>query len=296
MKNWKLLPVLAGLCLMLASCAGNVDPVDDGGQDDPDVPGGNTQVQVESVYQQKMVGMLFTSTGCVNCPLLAESARKIQTDRPGSMIPVAFHMDYDGDDPMSLPESGMFYERVSYDESTTLSLPMFALNFRRSSQRIVNEAPKMLSEIDKQAETYPVCSGVAISTSYDEASRELSVTARFISEVAQECRYHIILVEDGIEYMQMGSEDTGYVHDNVFRYVASEDLRGARLNSGKPLTVGEEYEVTRKITLEEGWSSGSMRVVAALLMAEGDGKSFGCNNANECAVGASVDYVYKDEE
>ena len=297
MRRHGILAPLAGLCMLLVSCAGNVDPDDGGIGVSAGLPGGGSQETVNSVYVRKMVAMQFTSAGCVNCPDLAEALKSVQGSRPGSIIPVAFHMDYEIDDPMSLPVCSQFYERVSHNGSTIVSLPMFALNFRRSSQRIVSEAPKILSEMDLQAKEHPVCSGVAIQTAYDEASRELAVTARFISEVSQVCRYHILLVEDGIEYVQMGSETTDYVHNNVFRYVASDDMRGARLNSGKPLTVGQEYEVTKKIVLDESWNHDSMRVVAVLLTADdAEGQTFGCNNANECAVGESADYAYKDEK
>ena len=297
MRRRGILATLSGLCLLLASCAGNVDPDEGGTGGSADLPGGGSQETVSSVYAQKMVAMQFTSAGCVNCPSLTDALKSVQESRPGSVIPVAFHLDYEINDPMSLPVCSQFYERVSYNESTAVSLPMFALNFRRSSQRIVCEAPKILSEMDLQAERHPVSSGVAIQTEYDAASMELAVTVRFISEVSQVCRYHIMLVEDGIEYIQMGAETTDYVHNNVFRYVASDDMRGARLNSGKPLTVGQEYEVTKKIVLDESWNHDSMRVVAVLLTADdADGQTFGCNNANECAVGESADYVYKDEK
>ncbi len=297
MKSFRFLSLIAGLSVMLASCAGSIDPEDNGGNPDDgsDRPGDVTG-QVVSVYQQKMVAMQFTSVGCVNCPFLADAIKDVQQKQPGKIIPVAFHMNYDIEDPMTLPECGKFYERVSYDGSQTIALPMCALNFRKSSQRIVNESAKIISEISHQAQQYPVSSGVAVSTEYDNQTRSLTVTAKFISETSKVARYHIILVEDGIEYMQVGSETSNYVHNNVFRYVASDDMRGARLNSGDPLTPGKEYEVTKKITLKESWNPESMRVVVALLTPDGSGDVFGCNNANECAVGASVDYLYKDEK
>ena len=297
MKIFRFFTLFAALAVALLSCSGSIDPEENGGNQDGgnDRPGDVPQ-QVVSVYQQKMVAMQFTSVGCVNCPFLADAIKDVQEKHPGKIIPVAFHMNYDIEDPMTLPESAKFYEGVSYDGGQTIALPMFALNFRKSSQRIVNESAKIISEINNQSQQYPVSSGVAISTSYDKASRELKVTAKFISETAQVARYHIILVEDGIEYMQMGSETSDYVHNNVFRYVASDDMRGARLNSGDPLTAGKEYEVSKKIVLKESWNPESMRVVVALLTSDGSADAFGCNNANECAVGASVDYLYKDEK
>lgn len=298
MKISRLVSAFTGLCLMLVSCAGYVDPEENGGinGDGPDVPGNGSQDKVTSVFRQKMVAMQFTSVGCTNCPLLAEALKSVQENHPDRIIPVAFHMDYDIEDPMSLDVCRVFYDKVSFREDNVIGLPMLAFNFRQGTQHVVNEYAKIVSEMERQTEQYPVCSGVAVSSSYDEASRRLTVTARFISEVSQACRYHILLVEDGIAASQMGTETLEYVHDNVLRLVASDDVRGARLNSGEPLLPGREYEVTREFVLDGEWNEDAMRVVAVLLTADADGQTFGCNNANECAVGGSADYLYKDEE
>lgn len=291
MKTFKLISVFACLSMLMSACTGNIDPDNTGGNDaDETIVQGE---KITSVYKQKMVAMQFTSVGCVNCPSLSASIKSVQEKQPGTMIPIAFHINYGDGDPMALAECRMFYERVSHDNEEGLSLPMFAMNFRQGSQKIVDQEDRILSEISYQAETYPVSSGVAINTSYDKASRKLEVTAGFISEVKQSARYHIILVEDGIEYMQTGAETADYTHDNVFRYVSSDNLKGTPLNAGSPLVPDIEYQVTKTITLNKEWNPDSMRVIAVMLTPDdAAGKNFGCNNANECAVGKSVDYQY----
>lgn len=298
MKALGILPAIAGICLLLFSCSGNIDP-DEGGNNDGGTTGRPDVVLPEnfvSRYRQRMIAMQFTSAGCVNCPSLTDAVNSVRASRP-EIIPVALHLDYDIDDPMSLQVCPMFYERVSHNESNIISLPMFALNFRRSSQRIVCESPKILSEMALQAEKYPVCSGVAIQTAYDEKSRKLSVTAKFVSEISQVCRYHILLVEDGIKYMQMGVESSDYIHDNVLRYLASDDMRGVRINSGNPLTPDQEYEVVKSIAIDSEWNPEAMRVIVVLLSEDdGNSQTYGCNNANECALGSSTGYQYKDDK
>ena len=185
-----------------------------------------------------------------------------------------------------------FYEMVDLIGDSSLRLPMFALNFRKGSQKIVSQEDKILSEMEYQSEEYPASTGVAINTTYDNSSRKLEVTARFISEVTQSAKYHIILIEDGIKYNQTGSETAEYTHDNVFRYISSDNLKGADLNFGKPLTPGMEYQVDKTITLKKDWNPAAMRVIAVMLTPDdAAGKNFGCNNANECAVGSSVDFL-----
>lgn len=278
--------------MLLASCNGNIDPENGGnGGDDSNV----TVVQGEKItsgYHQQMVAMQFTSTGCVYCPTLATAIKSVQDSHPGTIIPVAFHLNYGETDPMTQPQCEKFYKRVAYDGGQEISLPMLALNFRKGSQKLVNQEDKILSEIAYQTEAFSTSCGVAINTTYDKSSRKLEVTARFISEVTQSAKYHIILVEDGVEYAQTGSETADYTHNNVFRYISSDNLKGTDLNLGNPLTPGMEYQVTKTITLNKAWNPDAMRVVAVMLTPDDPaGKNFGCNNANVCSVGTSVDFI-----
>lgn len=286
MKRFKLLSAFLALSALLVSCSGNVDPEN---KEKNEIVQGE---KITSIYQQKMVAMQFTSVGCVNCPSLSATIKSIKEKQSGSIIPIAFHMDYGDGDPMTMPQSRMFYKRVALEDDQTISLPMLALNFRKGSRKIISQEDKILSEMEYQAEEYPASTGVAINTTYDNSSRKLEVTARFISEVTQSAKYHIILVEDGIKYNQTGSETAEYTHDNVFRYISSDNLKGTDLNFGKPLTPGIEYQVTKTITLKNGWNPSAMRVIAVMLTPDdAAGKNFGCNNANVCAVGNSVDFL-----
>lgn len=238
--------------------------------------GGSPQPET---YPQKMLGMQFTSVGCTNCPYLADAIKDVQKNMPDRMIPVAFHLDYGGyEDPMALPVNTKLYDRVN----TGNGLPMFALNFRKSSSPIINEYAKIVSEIDLQAEAHPAVAGVGVSCKYDKASRSVEVNARFSTSVAGEYRYHIFLVEDGIEYYQVGSDSQTYIHDNVFREMAADNIMGARLNDGKELVPGKEYSVTRTLQLDQEWKPENMRVVAAILNTEDGGETFCCNNVEEC--------------
>lgn len=292
MKIIRLLSALAVSCISLASCVQGVEPDTGSGTGAPAVK----PEKINSIYRQKMVGMQFTSVSCVNCPSLTAAISSVQEELPGQLIPVAFHMNYGQTDPMSVSECEKFYRRVSSGDAQTLSLPMFALNFRKGSQAIVSQEDKIMSEMQYQSEYFPVCTGVAISTTYDKAAGKLDVTAKFCSEIPQAARYHIILVEDGIDYMQTGAESGEYTHNNVFRYISSENLKGTQLNEGATLVAGQEYKVTKTIQLDPAWNPDAMRVVVAMLTPDAGGQNFGCNNANECAVGESVNYAYVDED
>ena len=278
---------LCAVALFSLSCHGNIDP--EGGNDGVDLPEGvDTTVNLQSGYAKKMIAMQFTSVGCTYCPILAEVLKDVQNNRPGEIIPVAFHMDFAGiTDPMTLPMNTKFYEKVTTGEG----LPMFALNFIKSSQHIVNEYAKIVSEIDLVAENSPAVCGVAVSTALDADGTKVEVTAKFKSDVARLYRYHIFLVEDGIEYAQQGSDEQTYIHNNVLRLIASDNVMGSKLNSGNYLEPGKEYEVSKTFTLSPEWRTENMRVVVAMLDSRDGGKTFAANNAVECVLGKSVKYA-----
>ncbi len=283
------------LLALAMSCSGTIDPDDqtsgEGGGQGGDVPG----VVVTSDYLQQMVAMQFTSVGCVNCPVLATSIKNIQKNMPGVIIPVSFHLDYDVADPMTLSINKKFYDKVDVVKDGSPGLPMFALNFRQSSKHIVSEYAKIQSEIEYQAETYPAACGVAIETAYDAASRVLTVNAHFKSDLAAAYRYHIFLLEDGIQYGQAGDETGSYAHDNVLRAITGDDVRGSRLNSGNALEVNKEYTVQKAMEVSQTWNVENLRVMVAMLK-EDTASEWGSYNANVCPAGSSVGYLYKGKD
>lgn len=277
---------VVALCSL--SCHGTIDPNE--GNSGLDLPENiDTTINLASGYAKKMIAMQFTSVGCVNCPFLADAIKDVQKNRPGEIIPVAFHMDFgDYSDPMTLSMNSKFFDKVATGEG----LPMFALNFTRSSQHIINEYAKIVSEIDLQAQQYPAVCGIAISTDYNVDNGSVEVTAKFKSDVAGVYRYHIFLVEDGFNYYQQGSDGESYTHDNVLRAIVSDNIMGSKLDSGNYLEPGKEYEVVKTIQLSGEWNVENMRVVVAMLNTKDGGKSFIANNAAECAVGKSADYAF----
>lgn len=250
--------------------------------------------QISSGYRQKMIAMQFTSVGCVNCPILAEALKNVQKNYPDKIIPVAFHLDYDVKDPMTLSMNSRFYSRLSDKDDHSLGLPMFAFNFRKSSQPIINEYAKIVSEMELQAELYPPVCGVAVETSYDEGSGKVQIDAKFRSDVAMDARYHIFLLEDGYEYYQAGFDGDEYVHDNVLRYISSDNVLGSKIEQGKVLEPGREYVVSKSVKLDGSWNASKMRVVVAMLCSYDGGETYCSNNANECSIGESADYSYED--
>lgn len=249
---------------------------------------------VSSGYYHKLLAMEFTSTFCTYCPDLAAAVSNVQASHPDRIIAVAFHssrMDSpSGRDDMALALNEKIYEKVAEDANG--GLPLFAFSFRKSQSHIVNEYTKIVSELEYQLENHEPDCGVAIESSFTENTRKLEVKARFKSDVCKAYRYHIFIVEDGIEGAQAGIDGT-YIHDNVLRKIVSDNANGSKLNDGDVLIPGEEYSVTRSIDIPENWNEGNMRIVVSIMENDAD-NVWTCDNSNECILGENSDYLYED--
>ena len=237
-------------------------------------------------YYQKLWGMQFTAVSCTYCPKLTASLKNVMAADPGRIVLTAFHVAFDESvmpDPMRLDINEDFRNIVKHGEG----LPLFAFNMLKSDDGIVDEQDKIETQKTEMLSGYPATCGVALSTECNGS--EVTVTGRVTSNVSEELRYHLFLVEDGVEYAQAGAY-SGYKHDNVVRGVAAGNRWGDVLNSGLPVEVGVEVTATRRLKLDKSWNPENMRVVFAVLSPEGD--TYMCNNINECTLGASVDYIY----
>lgn len=243
-------------------------------------------VEGQKSYIQKVIGEQFTSVGCVNCPSLSYQIKNVQAQMPGVLIPLSFHMDYNMSDPMSTEATEKFYK--AYGMS---GLPYFNLNMRKRDGGVNREAIK--EAVEEELELFPTTCGVAVETEYDKSSRDLQITTKITSNVSARYKYHIFLVEDGIEYSQSGA-DAGYIHDNVVRKMFATDVTGLNINKKNPFTPGVEVTAVNSAKLPEDWNVDNMRVVVIAMTTADGGVTFNCNNANECKVGEKAGYLIKE--
>ena len=240
-------------------------------------------------YFRKLWGMQFTAVSCTYCPELTASLKNVMNANPGKVVLTSFHVMFDETtlpDPMRLTINEDFRDLVKHSDG----LPLFAFNMVKDNDAIVDEQDKIEAALAGYGSGSATC-GLALQTSYDAASGNITVTGKVTSNVAQQLRYHILLVEDGVEYTQAGVTGT-YVHNCVVRDVLADNKWGDALNQSLKVEEGVEVSVTRSMKVEKAWKADKMRVVFAVLEPKGD--AFVCANINECALGASVDYIYND--
>lgn len=243
-------------------------------------------VDFKASYVQKVVGEQYTSVGCQSCPSLSNAIKEVQKQMPGVLIPVSFHMDFQVTDPMAVPATTAFQKYHGFQ-----GLPYFNLNFHKAS-KVETLVPSIVSAVKEEIQNNPSLCGVAVETAYDESSRSLSIKAKVTSNVALRYKYHIFLLEDGLDYSQMGA-DRSYRHDNVVRKMFAPDVTGMNMNNREAFAPGVEVIVEKTATLDPEWNPDNMRVVVAALTSLDGEKTWVCNNANECKVGESAGYELK---
>ena len=235
-------------------------------------------------YAQRVLGVYFTSTSCTACPSAAAGIKNLQKQHPGEISVVAFHKYLAMPDPMEIAETEEFRNYLG----GFTGLPRLFWNMRKGTTLI--ESPFSESYDAELAAYEPTC-GVAVSTSYDPKAAKLDVKVGVKSNLPAVYRYVIFLVEDGIDQYDQNGED--YVHDNVVRDVLTP-ASGNKLNGDLPLTVGVEALAEETAVIPSDWDVSSMRVVAAALISDDGGYTYVVNNVNECKLGESAGYLYKE--
>lgn len=243
-------------------------------------------------YEQRVLGVYFTSTGCTSCPSASNGIRTLQEANPGKISVVAFHSDLGSiPDPMTIPETAEFNSALGGFDG----LPRLFWNMRKETRLI---GPTFTESYQEELAAYEPNCGVAIETEMQDSGiaegsspAEVKVTVKLTSNLPSVYRYIVFLVEDGVVADQTGDAD--YVHDNVVRTVLT-GATGDKINDNLPLNVGVEVQASENVTISEAWNVENMRVVAAALTSEDGGYNWTVNNVNECRVGDSVSYIYSE--
>ena len=246
-----------------------------------------TATPVESAvkWHQKTVALQFTAVGCTSCPSMSQMLMAYQQQYPGELIAMAFHTNFQISDPMYIDVADTYH---SYFKLS--GYPSGVLNFRGHSEFKANSDMQSLIAVEKNE--YPSTCGVALETSYDSASRKAEVIVKVTSSTPSRYKYHIFLLEDGIEYMQAGVTGN-YIHNNVVRYRSAPDITGTNMNDRKDFTPGQEVKtMARSIDIPSSWNPAKLKVVGIAMSSPDNGTTWECNNAAVCALGVNSDYEY----
>lgn len=229
----------------------------------------------EKDYEQRVLGVYFTSTGCTSCPSATKGLKDLNAEYPGKISIVAFHSNMGVvSDPMTIPETEAFNAALGGFDG----LPRLFWNMRQGTHLI---GPSFNESYKEEIASYRPQCGVSVKTE-SAGDGKYAVNIGITSNIPAVYRYLVFVVEDGIVADQTGDPD--YVHDNVVRAVLTS-AGGDKINDNLPLTVGVEAKASETFVPEAGWNVGNMRVVVAAMVSEDGGYNWTANNVAECKLG-----------
>lgn len=234
---------------------------------------------------RKVLFAEFTGVTCNNCPLGHKTSRDIHDAHPDSVILVAIH----NDNPLAKPFTG--YEdfrtaegiAISQQVGASSAIPAASIDRRQfTGQSQIAVYRPFWADYVKQALPSPVPLNVDLSTSYNDASREviISVKLHFLQNVDSTSNLSIYIVENDIispQLLKDLSVDSNYVHNHVLRGMVTPAFGVAT----SPTT--EEGRVVEKdivYTLPDDWNADNCEVVAFVHYTGGSDRVLQANSAH----------------
>lgn len=241
-----------------------------------------------SQFERHISLMYFTYTNCTFCP---DGYRIISTqmqfNKPlGKVLHVLSMHCSDTTDPMYLPLADVLHEASGTKLKGT---PAYWVDMTYGGLLSGEDATALNGIFSTQMKDTSLHGDVAVEVSYDEATRQGSAEVAVFAESNDTYRVALYVLEDGIVAPQKdGSiKDEDYVHHSVVRTMLSESWRGDVVGT---LGIGQQSD--KKIynfTLGENWNAEKVTVIALLIDSNGV-----VRNCNECALGASSPFRYKE--
>lgn len=246
---------------------------------DDDVTSANVKVYTTTLARQKNLIEQFTSTNCTYCPVgtnLLEEIMKLRND----IVVVSEHNYIVGDtDPFITDEGNAYavtfysgglpsaaFNRYYVTDSSINAYGTVGLTISFQGGTAVNpQMARVFSEsvIDASNEAIPTFATVDVNTSYNEATRQLTVTVsgeavEGFNDLVEDAVLTVYLTEDSLVARQTGGS-VNEVHNNVLR-----DVITATWGDNLTWTDATHYSNTYTVTLDDSWNAENMHVVASI--------------------------------
>lgn len=228
-----------------------------------DIDENDRYIYVEPPQTDKVVLIEdFTGQMCSNCPLATGFIEQMQEDYGSDrVIAVGMHSGPLGLNTPLYTQTGQHY----YDQWSIIGQPAGVIDRRTKVEGVSSITPWNTAVNNALALSAPL--RLSAATSYDAATRTVSidVTAEGVLDV--EGMLQLWLIEDNVTSFQMmpdRSVDPRYNHNHVFRTaVNGEDGEAFSIAWGETKTVSHTY------TLDAAWEEADMSVVAFVYNDEG---------------------------
>ena len=274
-----ILPIVMILCLaMLSSCSGNSDETENGGTDDGilRITADKTAIQADGVEKVTFTVKLGTKDvseeSTMNLILVKESGEE--------------NLDY-GVRAFSTSVPGTYVFKARYYEGKAMVSE--------------NEVTVQVAPVSGGTSYYHKLLGMQFTSVGCQACPALSTTLKAI-QTEQPGRLAIASFHMDFGGMTdpMSTAATNNYRTNILGNFSGlprffYNLRkGTKESFNGEVNAGVESTMQRSYQLEPGWNVDNMRVIVSMLTTLDGGKTYTCNNVNECKLGESADYLYNE--
>lgn len=238
--------------------------------------------QITSTFFPRHIIHKFTATWCANCPAMGESIHEVSEAQPLRVIEVATHCyELTGASELEVAEGKQLDALFGIGGT----YPTIVLDYDVSTKTTSANTTSLANAIASNEANYPTVSGVKIASALD--GLELSVSVSATVQETNDYRIGVLLVQDNYFFTQYGAT-SDYKQNYVLRGYLT-DIEGDELGA---LSANSETTRTYTTQVEESALSAECRIVAFLYNKTSDG-SYVVNNATQCIIGGSVEYLYE---
>ena len=240
----------------------------DGGESEPLVISAIVIADEGKDFYRRSLVLDFTGTWCVNCPKMEAAIEETMEARPGRIVPVSVHCM--SVDPMYVkPTSDDLVKRFGVK-----AYPSAVVDMDPESLISESSAALLQSHIDRLLEARGPAAGIRIESELEGDRYTVKAEMKIVRD--GDYTLSILELEDGIVAKQTGGSEN-HVHNNVLR--SWTDCFTA---SGMKEGDTGHASISRPV-------SGSPRFVALVC------RNGIVDNVVTCALGATVDYQYEEE-
>lgn len=212
----------------------------------------------------------YTGVKCNNCPAAAELAAQLQEQYEPHLIVMGVHPKGN----LQLPTGGFpdFRTDIGNEWNNYFNIASYP-NGTVNRQKAVGSpewAGAVASELEDGFDDAYI--RLIVKTRYDEATRELSITAhsKMLVDLPSELSLTTCIMEDSIKGKQVKPTgiDTAYMHRHVFRGTADGITWGGAISDDPSeiteeiITAGSNFIRTMKFTVDEAYNADQLYIVA----------------------------------
>lgn len=226
----------------------------------------SVRTTVAKEFQPRTVMMeVFSTEKCTSCPAAHALIEKtFDTDK--DLIEVCHHAGFLTDD-LTIDESktyewfygtNLYAPAVMFDRTAyTADLPDA---FYQGVPPVDPKSQSLLGSLLKLSQATPALATVELQTTYDEASRKLTVGVGGdqllpLDEGMDDIRLNVYLTEDSIFSTTQTASSKSFWHRHTIRQVLTDVW-------GDPYSLGETGTASFETTLDEAWDASHVAVVA----------------------------------